>query len=41
VFKLGNTVVGLRKRQPLIERGMGVRLTRQDEVKALYCHSIT
>ena len=34
-FKRDNTVVGLPKRQPLIERGMGVELARQDEVKAL------
>jgi hypothetical protein len=35
VFKRGNTVGGLPKRQPLIKRGMRVRLARQDEVKAL------
>src|SRR5215510_153096 len=34
-FKCGNPVVGLPKRQPLRERGMGVGFARQDEVKAL------
>jgi hypothetical protein len=35
-FKLGHPVVGLPKRQPLRERGMGVRLARQDAVQALW-----
>jgi hypothetical protein len=35
VFQLGNPVVGLPKRQPLIARDVGVRLARQGEVKAL------
>ena len=35
VFKCGPTLVGLPKRHPLIERGRGVRLARQDAVKAL------
>src|SRR6516162_1378021 len=34
-FQGSKPVVGLPKRQPLRERGMGVRLARQDEVKAL------
>ena len=34
-LQCAHTVVGLPKRQPLIERGMGVGLARQDKVKAL------
>ena len=40
-FKLGDTVVGVPKRQPLIERGMGVGLAHQDAVKALLAGSGT
>jgi hypothetical protein len=32
----GHRVVGVPKRYPLIELGMGVRFTRQDEVAPLW-----
>jgi hypothetical protein len=39
--KRGDPVVGVPKRQPLIERGMGVGLAHQEEVKALLAGSGT
>ena len=40
-FMLGQTVVRLPKRQALIERGMGVGLTRQDDVETVGQHQRT